>query len=86
MEIEKSLQNCRKEIDRIDAEIIKLIARRFVLVRKVGALKKRSGLPIRKPQREAEIIAKLAGRSDVRKAFLQRLYRTIFAEAYRLEK
>ena len=86
MDSEKKLKDCREKIDRIDSNIIELIMRRFVLVRKVGSLKKQAGLPVRNKKRELEIIGSLAKKSGLKKTFLGRLYRTIFEEAYRLEK
>lgn len=86
MKIEESLKKCRREIDQLDSGIVKLIARRFALVRKIGTLKKQSGLQIRNKQRESEIIDKLAAGSGFRRAFIKQLYRTIFEEAYRIEK
>lgn len=45
----------RSEIDRIDAEIVALIADRFVASRKIGALKAANGLEAVDVQREVQV-------------------------------
>ena len=61
------LAQCRDEIERIDRDIINLLARRLVLGKRTGELKRLAGLPILDPTREAAVIrrvteeARLAG-------------------------
>jgi chorismate mutase len=45
------LENCRREIDDIDEEIIQLIARRMRLVREIGAVKKEKNIALLQPER-----------------------------------
>jgi chorismate mutase len=54
------LSRCREEIERIDDEIIKLLARRLTLGRQTGTLKREAGLPILDPAREAAVIRRVA--------------------------
>jgi 3-deoxy-7-phosphoheptulonate synthase len=49
--------NLRDEIDRIDREVVELIARRLRRALEIAALKQERGLPLRSPEREAELLA-----------------------------
>ncbi|MGQ0562034.1 MAG: chorismate mutase, partial [Gemmatimonadota bacterium] len=50
------LTRLRDEIERIDRELVGLIAERVRLARAVGAVKRSAGLPTLDPAREANII------------------------------
>jgi chorismate mutase len=54
------LAHCRDEIERTDDEIVALLGRRLELGKRTGALKRRAGLPILDPLREAEVIRRVA--------------------------
>lgn len=54
------LSRCRDEIEHIDREIIKLLARRLTLGKRTGELKRVAGLPILDPTREAAVIRRVA--------------------------
>jgi chorismate mutase-like protein len=56
------IPSLRDEIDRIDRELLKLIARRLKGSVDIGQLKALRGLPMESPSREAELIAE--ARSD----------------------
>ncbi|MBL7798426.1 MAG: bifunctional 3-deoxy-7-phosphoheptulonate synthase/chorismate mutase type II [Saprospiraceae bacterium] len=45
------MENCRSVIDEIDEEIISLIARRMLLVREIGAIKKDKNVAVLQPER-----------------------------------
>ena len=49
------LTRLRDKIDEVDSQIVALVARRLALVAEVGALKRRRGLPIYAPDREASM-------------------------------
>lgn len=55
----KSLKELRREIDKIDAQILELLAQRMEVVKKVGELKNREGSPIFRPDREKALIERL---------------------------
>ncbi len=50
----------RGEIERIDVDIIRLLAERFTLGKRTGELKRAAGLPILDPTREAAVIRRVA--------------------------
>jgi len=58
-DIPPELAEMRHSIDNIDAALVHLLAERFKLTRKVGALKATKGLPPADPVREAQQIARL---------------------------
>ena len=53
------LARCRGEIERIDNEIISLLAERLALGKRTGDLKRIAGLPILDPTREAAVIRRV---------------------------
>jgi chorismate mutase len=53
------LSLCRAEIERIDNEIIALLANRLALGKRTGELKRAAGLPILDPTREAAVIRRV---------------------------
>lgn len=55
------LTRCREEIERIDDEIIALLAQRMQLGKRTGELKRDAGLPILDPAREAAVIRRVSG-------------------------
>ena len=52
------LQQARERIDRIDAELARLFAARMAAAEEIAAWKREKGLPVRDPQREAEVLAR----------------------------
>lgn len=55
------LAQCRDEIERIDNDILGLLARRLTLGKRTGDLKRAAGLPILDPTREAAVIRRITG-------------------------
>lgn len=55
------LAQCRDEIERIDNDILGLLARRLTLGKRTGDLKRTAGLPILDPTREAAVIRRITG-------------------------
>lgn len=52
----EALERARAEIERIDRELIALVAARVRLAREVGAAKRALGLPTLDPAREAAVV------------------------------
>jgi monofunctional chorismate mutase len=76
----------RKEINKIDREIIILLKKRFEVSRKIGDYKKENNLKIRDLKRENEIINKKIKESKLDKKFVKNLYGLIFRESRRMQK
>lgn len=81
----KQIEKLRKEIDKVDGEIILLLNRRIQLVMSIRKLKKLHGLPIEDLSREEEIISGLEfGGLDER--FVRDVYQIIFSHSKTKQK
>ena len=58
-----SLSGLRREIDRIDLRLLRLLNRRADLARRIGRLKKRHGLPVQDRKREQAVLARMLQRN-----------------------
>ena len=81
------IDHWRKEIDDIDAELLRLLNMRARLAMKVGALKQAAHLPFCDPDRERTVLQRLqeinAGPLDQRA--VGKLFRRIICESRRIE-
>lgn len=70
----------REQIDQIDRKITELFCQRMQCSAVIGAYKAERNLPIHVPEREEEILSKLASASapDI-KDYVEKLYRYIFS-------
>jgi len=77
----------RKDIDRLDKEIAELLLARFAVVKEIGEVKKRDGLPITNAGREEVVIAavRACALDSAEKDALENVFRTVIAEAKKLE-
>ena len=85
----KDLNKLREEIDLVDSQLLDLLSERVKLVQEVGEYKKTNDLPIVDPEREQKIInqkIEKASNLSLRPEFIQKIWRTIFDEAYELEE
>lgn len=87
-DVEKQLAELRKDIDRLDSEIIQLIQDRAKVGSKIGEVKKASGEPIYRPDREREVYAKVKSRNPgpLPDSVLVAIYREIMSGTIALEK
>mgnify|MGYP003446083671 CR=1 FL=1 len=78
----------REEIDQIDRQILELVARRLVLVMKVGEVKRGRGLPVYDPTREGEMLERVAraAAAPLDGGMAQRIFRCIIEESRNLEQ
>jgi isochorismate pyruvate lyase len=84
---ESPLANVRREIDTIDAELVRLLAAREQLVRRAGALKK-DEQAVRAPARVEQVIDKvraLAGEAGASPDVVERVYRAMISAFIDLE-
>ena len=77
----------RKDIDRLDKEICDLLVARFAVVKEIGSVKKRDGIPVTNAGREEVVIARArAATTDAaEKDALERVYRAVIAASKDLE-
>jgi chorismate mutase/prephenate dehydratase len=86
----ETLADCRVAIDAIDDEVLALLNRRMKVVERVGEIKHGSGTAIYRPEREKEIIERLAEKSKaeggvLNKEAIEALFLEIFAISRNLE-
>ncbi len=63
-EVEDTLALCRKDIDAIDKAIVDLLQKRFRVVDRVVAIKRRDNLPASIPSRIEEVVANVRSRAE----------------------
>ncbi len=82
-----NIEHWRKEIDDIDAELLRLLNMRARLALKVGALKQAADLPCCDPQRERNVVKRLQeinpGPLDERA--IGKVFRRIIRESRRVQ-
>ena len=78
----------RHEIDKIDTDIIHLLARRFKAVQRIGRVKKKSNLRVTDSERELSVqdrLNTLAQEKNLDLNFLKRIWKEILMESYRIQ-
>lgn len=82
------LLQIRKELDKIDKELLKLLLVRRTFEKKVGEYKKKYNLPIRNRQREKEIIQEkiVLAKKRLRDEYVQKFFQLIIDESSREQK
>lgn len=88
MVIVSELENHRTEIDRINAKIVELIAKRMEIAREIAKYKMKRGARVYDPKREEEIKGKLgtaAEKAGVNKDMVIRVFREIIRDTRREE-
>ena len=84
----KTLEQLRQHIDRIDAQVLRLLNRRAGLAMRVGRLKQRDGLRLFDPKREAAILRHLThvNTGPLSAAAVRVIYREILRQVRRVER
>ncbi len=77
------LESLRKEIDRIDAEIVERLNERVRLASDIGKVKQKEGAAVYVPTREEEIVGRLKAQSKgmLSEGALRAIYREVFSAA-----
>ena len=81
------IHNLRKDIDAVDAEIARLLERRFSLCNEIGQLKRQFDLSVEDPRREIVVLTKVAEATQdeqVRESVLN-VYRVILKESREIQ-
>ena len=81
------LEECRRQIDELDANIVALLNRRAMLARKIGRIKLLAGLPIVDQEREEMVLRRIVNKNSgaIDDQVLARLYREILNESRRIQ-
>ena len=82
------VQNLRRRIDELDELLVRTLSARAACALEVGRQKKRLGLEIYQPSREADVIAHVQriNPGPLNDASIKRLFERIIDEARRLER
>jgi len=83
-----SVETLRRQIDRIDANILRLLNRRAALGLRVGMLKKRQGRHLFDPRRERTVLHQVtrANHGPLPPRAVRTIYREILRQIRRLER
>ena len=84
-----TLEELRKDIDRLDKMLVRLLNERARCVCAVGELKRTQGIEIYQPDREKEVlrnVREVAGEGPLGPDAIARLFERIIDEARRLER
>jgi len=73
----------RKQIDKVDEQILTLLRKRVTISEEIGKVKAEKGLPIRDEQREREVLDRVASKAEV-KGIDPEIARRIFKEIIEL--
>ena len=82
------IDELRRRIDAIDAELVRLLNERSACALAIGRLKEHAGLPIYQPAREAEVLSRVRAENPgpLDAGAVTRLFERIIDEARRLER
>ena len=82
------LQGLRQQIDSVDQRLFELLNERARIVQKVGELKHRTGAPVYRPEREAQILSRLArdNPGPLPAPALQAIWREVMSACRELER
>jgi chorismate mutase len=85
---EMTMDDWRRRIDEIDLELVKLFNERTGCAIEIGHIKKRLGLEIYSPKREAQVIANVtaANMGPLDTEAIRRLFERVIDEARRIER
>ena len=84
-----TLDDLRRDIDRLDEVIVRLLNERARVVCEIGRLKRTDGVPVYQPEREKQVIDHvrgIAGEGPLGPEVIVRLFERIIDEARRLER
>jgi chorismate mutase len=83
-----AIDAARRQIDRIDQEIVHLLSARAEQVRAIGNAKHRLGEPVYQPHREEKVFERViaANHGPLDDGAIRRLFERIIDEARRLER
>ncbi len=88
MKTASPLKKYRKEIDKIDNNIAKLVLKRLKIVNKIGDFKKKQKMKIINKNREKEILKRLQKKAKSRKekAYLKNISKEIILNSRKVQR
>jgi len=88
MSEEKSMEDWRRRIDELDLQLVQLFNERSQCAIEIGHIKRRLGIDVYSPQREAQVIANVtaANRGPLDREAIRRLFERVIDESRRIER
>ena len=88
MSEEQNMEDWRRRIDELDLQLVRLFNERSQCAIEIGHIKRRLGIDVYSPQREAQVIANVtsANRGPLDREAIQRLFERIIDESRRIER
>ena len=85
---EDKLKPLREQIDAIDAQILELLSRRALVAQQVGHVKAETAAPVFRPEREAQVLRKVAERNSgpLASGDVQTIFREIMSSCRAVER
>ena len=77
--------NLRKEIDRIDKEVLQSLEERFKITQEIGEIKNKEKFQIQDHTRENEMMGERTNQTELNEDFVEKLFLTILDESKRLQ-
>lgn len=83
-----TIDDYRKEINRLDSELLRIFNERAALALKIGEIKKQHGIPVYDPEREKKIFETMssANPGPLENDAITRLFERVIDESRRLER
>ena len=84
-----SLEKLRRNIDKIDSLLLKILAKRNKLAKEIGKIKKQKNLPISNKAREEEVFARIASEAKIvglDSRIAKEIYKLIIMQAKEVQK
>lgn len=83
-----TIEDYRKEINRLDSELLRIFNERAALALKIGEIKKEQGLPVYDPEREKRIFVTMSNNNPgpLENEAIVRLFERVIDESRRLER
>jgi chorismate mutase len=85
--VKNPIQSYRNRIDRIDRRMVRLLQKRYELVREVGREKGNRGLSIVQPERERQVLEQVTSKIEAGQTrdYIRAVYRALFKASYDVE-
>jgi len=80
----KKIEKLRNKIDRIDSDLVKIVAKRFKVTKKIGILKVQNNLPREDKNREIQImekVRKMANKLNLNNKLMESIFELIIEDA-----
>ncbi len=84
-----NLEDLRKQIDKLDCELLEVISKRLALMPMVADVKRSQNTSVNQEDRERELMAsmrKMAQKKEMNPDFVERIMREIITESKRIQE